>query len=261
MKEYIIKVVSYKRPSNNTCNLLLNTDFNWQVFVYSFDPYFDEYVKNYGEHVRPITEFDKANLAKKRQLVLDTTINEGYGYCIMLDDDIESIEFIDYPSRETTQSSLEDAVLYLIKKILENHKYVALSASYNASSDKSNKDVEDYKNICNNSIFNMYEYKNFKVKYNSESKCEDMEFTMDLILAGALVGRLKKLCMHNILQGGTTNDGLSYRFANTNRFVEEATYMINRYPEYKEVFEYDEQHFKMNTSKLKKLLKGCKNEN
>lgn len=256
MKEYVIKVVSYRRPNNSTCNMLSKTHLNWQVFVYSFDPFLNEYINNYGSHVRQITEFDKANLSKKRQLVLDTTIEEKYDYCFMLDDDIESIEMIDYPSKEAKSTSLEDAIVYMIRMILKYKQYVALSASYNISSSKSDKDIEDYKCVANNTVFNMKLYKQIadKIRYNPESKYEDMEFTMDLILSHNLAGRLKKLCIHNVLQGGTTNDGLYYRFTDKNRFIVEAEYILNRYPKYKDVFEYDENHFKLNSEKLKRVL-------
>lgn len=255
MKEYVIKVVSYKRPNNNTCNLLMKYHLNWQVFVYSFDPFIDEYIKNYGEHVRQITEFDKANLSKKRQLVLDTSIEEGYKYCIMLDDDIESMELVDYPSKTTKEITIEDSIVYMLKLMIKNKNYLALTASYNISSDPSKKDIEEYKCICNNSIFNLKEYKNCDVKYNPLSESEDTEFTLELLIHKYTIGRLKKLCIHNTLQGGTTGDGLSYRFENTNRFLKEANYIISKYPQFKKAIEYGENYFKLNSKKLKGLLK------
>lgn len=255
MKNYVISVVSYKRPNNNTCNLLKNTNFNWRVFVYEFDPFLEEYKNNYGSHLYIIKTMNKANLATKRQLVLDTAIKDNYKYCFMLDDDIVSINNIEYPSKKYTLTSFKSAIQQMYDVMLKNNEYVVLSASYNASSDISQNEIESYKNICNNSIFNIKSYKRFsKVKYNPLSKCEDMEFTLDLIFAGALMGRLKNICINNCLQGGSTNDGLSYRFSNTNRFIEEGSYMAQKYPEYKTIFEYDENHFKMNTDKLLAIL-------
>lgn len=242
-----ISVVSYKRPNNSTCNLLLTTSWDWKVYVYSFDPYFDEYVKNYGSHVRAITEFDKPSLPKKRDLVLYEAIKDS-DYCIMLDDDIAYMRNL-YFDKELSIAELISSLVYYA---LKDSSYIALSACYNLSDTLS--EIADYKNVCNNSIFNMSLLKNSGVHYNSNSKCEDMEFTIDLLLKGYKTGRLDHILVKNILQGGLTNDGLSYRFEGTNRFIEEAEYMRNRYPELKDVFEYSDTHFKMNTNKLIEVL-------
>ena len=245
-----ISVVSYKRPNNNTCNLLLEAGIeDWQVYAYSFDPYIDEYINNYGKHVRVITEFDKASLPKKRQLVLDEAIKLGYDYCIMMDDDIYQMKDLQLDKDLT----ITDFIDILQTFGYNNKEYVALSACYNRGDDVA---INDYKNICNNSIFNLSLLKSSDVTYNDKSRCEDMEFAIDLMLKGYKTGRLEFLLGKNQLQGGTTGDGLSYRFKNTNRFIEEGTYMQNRYPELKDVFEFDENHFKMNTKKLKSCLQN-----
>lgn len=249
---YIVSVVSYKRPYNNTCKLLSQYDLNWNVFVYSFDPYIEEYKRLYGKHVHELT-FETANLAKKRQEVLNSAIRENYKYCIMLDDDILNLTL------NGNNCSIKDAIDYLMYSIKNSQKYVALSAAYNLSN--TDLEISSYKNICNNSVFNLDIYKNSNVVYNQNSKCEDMEFTIDLILKGYLTGKLEKIIIKNDLQGGTTNDGLSYRFKNTNRFIEEGSYMRNKYKNISDVFEYDENHFKMNSSKLIDYLKEELNEN
>ena len=244
-----ICVVSYKRPKNNTCDLLLNSEIKeWYVYCYSFDPFIEEYKNNYGSHVREIIEFDKASLPNKRQLVLDDAINENYDFCVMLDDDIYLMKNL-YSERELTIEVFIDS---LIMYMTAYQEYVALSACYNQSDDLI--EISDYKNVCNNSIFNLKQIKESNVRYNTESKCEDMEFAIDLMLKGYKTGRLEHLLGKNDLQGGTTNDGLSYRFAGTNRFIEEAEYMSTKYPELKDVFEYDENHFKINTKLLKNHL-------
>lgn len=240
-----ISVVSYKRPNNNTCNLLLNSSIkDWSVYVYQFDPMIEEYLKNYDDHVRIITEFDKPSLPKKRQLVLDEAIKLNYDYCIMMDDDIFQITDL----RKNEDISIEEMIKTLYETLSNNEQYVALSACYNKNDDGS-IEISNYKNVCNNSIFNLKLYRDSKVVYNPESKCEDMEFTLDLIIKGFLTGRLDFLLCRNTLQGGTTDDGLSYRFSKTNRYIEEGSYMEKRYPNL-DIFEYDENHFKMNTAKL-----------
>ena len=244
-----ISVVSYKRPNNSTCNLLLTTSWDWKVYVYSFDPYFDEYVKNYGSHVRAITEFDKPSLPKKRDLVLYEAMKD-FDYCIMLDDDITYMRNLHHDK----EISIHELIGILIYYMLKLDNYIALSTCYNQSDIL--EEVIDYKNICNNSIFNLHLLKQANVHYNPNSKCEDMEFTIDLLLKGYKTGRLDQILVKNILQGGSTNDGLSYRFGGTNRFIEEAEYMRNRYPELKDVFEYSDTHFKMNTNKLIEVLYG-----
>lgn len=243
-----ISVVSYKRPNNSTCNLLMNTSYDWCVYVYKFDPFFNEYIKNYGNHVRPITEFDKPSLPKKRDLVLYEAMKDS-DYCIMLDDDVAYMKNL----KLDKEVDITDVISYLEYSILKHPEYIALSTCYNRSDEL--EEIVDYKNICNNSIFNLSLLKETDVHYNPASKCEDMEFSIDLMLKGYKTGRLDYMLVKNTLQGGTTNDGLSYRFSGTNRFVEEAEYMRNRYPELKDVFEYDENHFKMNTNKLIEVLK------
>lgn len=244
-----ISVVSYKRPDNNTCKMLKETDLDWNVFVYGFDPFLEKYLDSYGNHVRIITqaEINKASLPKKRQLVLDEAIKLGYDYCIMMDDDIYQMKDLQLDKDLT----ITDFIDILQTFSYNNKEYVALSACYNQGD---NVAINDYKNICNNSIFNLSLLKSSEVTYNDKSRCEDMEFAIDLMLKGYKTGRLEFLLGKNQLQGGTTDDGLSYRFENTNRFIEEGTYMQNRYPELKDVFEFDENHFKMNTNKLKNCL-------
>ena len=243
-----IAVVSYKRPSNNTCKLLLETNLNWNVFVYQFDPYLFDYVNTYGEHVHIIPEekIEKANLSNKRQYVLDKLYEEGYRYGFMFDDDIETL----------TYNNIDCSIEFMCKKLydtmVKKNKYVAISASYNKSDNS--YILEEYKNICNNTIFDLKLFHESGVKYNPESKCEDMELAIDLFKKGYVSARHNQIIAHNILQGGSTGDGLSYRFNNTNRFIEEGSYMANRYPELKDVFEFDENHFKMNTKTLKNCL-------
>jgi len=249
MKDYIINVVSYKRPNNFTCNLLKNTNLNWKVFVYRFDSYLQEYINNYESHVHIIDSFENPNLALKRQYVLDTSIKNNYKYCFMLDDDILYIQDV-FNNKEI---SLEEALITLYNYMINNKDYVvALSACYNKADN--NHIIDLYKCICNNSIFNLKLYKTSNVKYNPDSKCEDMEFTLELILKHFLTGRLNNILIKNNLQSGLTDDGLSYRFKNTTRFIEEGSYMSNKFPELKDIFEYDKNHFKMNSTKLKEIL-------
>lgn len=249
MNDTKICVVSYKRPYNTTCKLLMKTNIeNWFVYVYSFDPFFEEYKNNYGEHVRAITEFDKASLPKKRQLVLDDAIKEGYKYCIMMDDDIFIMKNL-YTGNDLT---IDVLINQLWQYAHANTEYVALSACYNQSEEL--LPIVDCKNICNNSIFNLELLKSSDITYNVDSRCEDMEFTIELLLKGYKTGRLDYILAKNQLQGGTTNDGLSYRFSGKNRFIEEGEYMSSRYPQLKDVFEFDKNHFKMNTTKLKEIL-------
>lgn len=243
-KNYIIKVVSYKRPKNNTCDMLLKTNLNWKVYVYYFDEYLLEYIKNYKEHVNVITSFNKANLAKKRQLVLDDSIKEKYDYCIMLDDDIIDITL------NNEKITLDKAIKYMLNQI--TNKYIAMSAAYHSEKYKIIKN----KNICNNSIFNLLKYKNSNIRYNEASKCEDAEFTIDLLLNNYTTGRLGFLIIKNTLQGGQTNDGLSYRFTN-NRFIIEGNYLSKKYKNLN-IFDYDENHLSIKTEKIKK---SDKNEN
>jgi len=248
MKDYIINVVSYKRPNNNTCKLLAKTNLTWRVFVYKFDPYLEEYIKNYKTHVYVIKSLERANLAKKRQLVLDMSIFEMYKYCLMLDDDIYQMTL------RGKKCNIEDAIEYMLKMIKTHNIYIALSAAYNKS--KTLFSISKYKNICNNSVFNLKLYRKVhNIRYNENSKCEDMEFTIDLILRNCITGRLEKLIINNILQGGTTNDGLFYRFSNTNRFIEEGSYMSEKYKYISNLFSYDENHFKMNSDALIKYIK------
>lgn len=251
MENYIVNVVSYKRSNNTTCNRLKNTQLNWRVFVYHFDPFLQEYLKNYNSHVFIINSMDFANLSIKRQLVLDESIKDGYKYCYMLDDDIENIYLV-RDGRLQYEISLSSALDKLYVALKNNQYLVALSASYNKAD--TFKEIEKYKSICNNIIFNLNEYKKYNVKYNKDSKCEDAEFTIDLILEGAIPGRLNSIVMKNTLQGGTTHDGLSYRFEKTNRFLEEGSYLANKYSKYKNAFEFDENHFKIKTSLLLSMI-------
>lgn len=261
MKNTKICVVSYKRPYNSTCDMLMKTDFDWSVFVYTFDPYYNNYIENYGRHVK-VVPFEKPNLADKRQFVLDSCLkdyenNHKTTRCIILDDDIQLINSINIYTKIQKVIDIKKMLMTLEKASMFNPKYIALSAAYNISNN--HKRIEKYKNVCNNYIINLKQYEKVKhIKYNPNSKCEDMEFTMDLLLSNTLTGRVNSLLVSNVLQGGSTNDGLSYRFNNKNRFIEEGEYMANTYPEYKEVFEYDENHFKMNTEKLINIMRKKK---
>lgn len=251
MDTFIINVVSYRRPNNNTCNLLRDAGItNWRVFVYSFDEYLREYKQNYGEHVYVIKGMIKSNLSIKRQLVLDTSILNGYKYCFMLDDDIT--EMINVETNK--KISIDDALFELYSELLSHPQFVSLSACFNEP--KNNNIIDLYKCVCNNSIFNLDLYRKSNVKYNPESKCEDMEFTVELLQKHFVVGRLNTIMIKNTLQSGLTGDGLSYRFANTKRFIEEGSYIVNKYPHLKDAFEYDENHFKLKSDKLQEILEN-----
>ena len=247
MKNYIINVVSYKRPNNSTCNLLNETNLNWRVFVYKFDKFLNEYKQNYKEHVYVIDSIEKPNLSYKRQLTLDKSIEEKYKYCFMLDDDIKSIETL-----KQKNVSIKYALSKLYKFMIKNQHFVAVSASFDTP--RNNDKFEEYKCICNNSIFNLELYNTSGIKYNIESKCEDMEFTVELLLNHFKCCRLNTIIMRDILQSGLTGDGLAYRFNNTKRFIEEGSYICKKYPELKDAFEYDEYHFKLKSNVLKILL-------
>lgn len=238
MNDLAINVVSYKRPKNTTCDLLAKTSLNWKVYVYHFDEYLKEYLTNYKTHVRVITEFNSANLAAKRQLVLDDSIQSNYNYCVMLDDDILEIVLND------THVDICTAINYLYETI-NNSKYIAVSAAYH----KEKSNILENMNVCNNSIFDLSKYKKSNVKYNYDSKCEDAEFTIDLLLKGYSTARIGNLIIKNVLQGGTTNTGLFYRF-DKNRFIVEGEYLRKRYPDLN-IFDYDENHLSIKTYLLR----------
>ena len=234
-----ISVVSYKRPNNQTCNMLMNTNFDWKVYVYSFDETLSEYISNYQTHVRVINEMDSPNLAVKRQLVLNDAVINKVDYLVMLDDDIQSITL------NNNESNLTDALNFLLGFAYNNKQYVAISAAYHLKKDA----VVENKNICNNSIFNIKEYIKSNVKYNKDSKCEDAEFTIDLLLNGFKTARLGTLVINNVLQGGQDDTGLAYRFKD-NRFIIEGDYLSQRYPEL-HIFDYDETHLSIKTHLIK----------
>lgn len=234
-----VSVVSYKRPNNQTCNMLMNTDFDWKVYVYSFDETLNEYIRNYQKHVRVINEMDSPNLAIKRQLVLNDAVINKVDYLVMLDDDIQKITL------NNNESNLTNALNFLLGFAHNNKQYVAVSAAYHLKKDA----VVENKNICNNSIFNIKEYMKSNVKYNKDSKCEDAEFTIDLLLNGFKTARLGTLVINNVLQGGQDDTGLAYRFKD-NRFIIEGDYLSQRYPEL-HIFDYDETHLSIKTHLIK----------
>ncbi len=234
-----VSVVSYKRPNNQTCNMLMKTNFDWKVYVYLFDEHLNEYISNYQTHVRVINEMDSPNLAIKRQLVLNDAIIEKVDYLVMLDDDIQKITL------NNNESNLTDALIFLLEFAYNNNQYVAVSAAYHFNK----PDIVENKNICNNSIFNIKKYMKSNVKYNKDSKCEDAEFTIDLLLNGFKTARLGTLVINNVLQGGQDDTGLAYRFKD-NRFIIEGDYLSQRYPELY-IFDYDETHLSIKTNLIK----------
>lgn len=255
MQKSLVAVVSYKRPKNTTCDLLKETTRDWVVFVNDYDSTVNEYISNYGnEHVNVITGITSPNLASTRQVVLDIGIAKGYNHLIMLDDDIESINALD-DKKQKVPTTLDAALDTLEFYSFVYDEMIALSASYHPPIEDIFEPVEEYTNICNNIIFNLDLYKNLSsVKYNPKSECEDMEFAIDLMLEGHIPGRINVLVINNTLQGGTTNDGLSYRFDKSNRFIKEGEYMTKRYPKLKDAFEYDDKHFSLILKKLKQHL-------
>lgn len=248
MTDTQISVVSYKRPQNTTCDLLMesNIDF-WLVYVYLFDPYLDEYIHNYGGHVRVITEFDKANLAKKRQLVIDEAKEANYKYCIMMDDDLLSMKNIVLN---------EDISIKTLIELLERYaykfsEYTVLSPRYNY--EDTNIEIYDGKQMNCVSIIDL---KKIDVKYNENSECEDIELCINLLEKGHKIGRISTIQVNGKLQDTSGDSGNSYRYVdrNKNRFIKEGEYLLRRFPEYKDAIIYDETKVKYDYEKLKNCL-------
>ena len=246
-----ISVVSYKRPNNNTCNLLLEAGIeDWQVYAYSFDPYIDEYINNYGKHVRIITkaEIDKANLAKKRQLVIDSA-KEKYTHCIMMDDDIMSMKNVVLN---------EDISIKTLIELLERYaykfsEYTVLSPRYNY--EDTNIEIYDGKQMNCVSIIDVQK---IDVEYNENSECEDIELCINLLEKGHKIGRLSAIQVNGQLQDTTGDSGNSYRYVDRskNRFIKEGEYLIKRFPKYKDAIIFDETKVKYDYKKLQNCLQN-----
>ncbi len=244
-----ISVVSYKRPDNNTCMMLKNTTLDWNVFVYGFDPFLEKYLDKYGHHVRIITqaEIDKANLAKKRQLVIDSAKEEKYTHVIMMDDDILGMRNI---------FSNEDITIKELKELLERYahrfsEYTVLSPRYNH--EDTNIEIYDGKQMNCVSIIDVQK---IDVEYNENSECEDIELCINLLEKGHKIGRISTIQVNGKLQDTSGSSGNSYRYTNAeqNRFIKEGEYLIKRFPQYKDAIIYDETKVKYNYEKLQKLF-------
>lgn len=243
-----ISVVSYKRPDNNTCKMLKETNLDWNVFVYGFDPFLEKYLDNYGNHVRIITqaEIDKANLAKKRQLVIDSA-KEKYTHCIMMDDDIMSMKNVVLN---------EDISIKTLIELLERYadkfsEYTVLSPRYNH--EDTNIEIYDGKQMNCVSIIDVQK---IDVSYNENSECEDIELSINLLEKGHKIGRISAIQVNGKLQDTSGSSGNSYRYtnANQNRFIKEGEYLIKRFPQYKDAIIYDETKVKYDYEKLQKLF-------
>lgn len=245
-----ISVVSYKRPNNNTCNLLLEAGIeDWQVYAYSFDPYIDEYIKNYGSHVRVITEFDKANLAKKRQLVINDAKKDNYKYLIMIDDDILLIRNVIL----NLDISIKSLINILINYAMKFSEYTVLSPRYNH--EDVNIEIYDGKQMNCVSIIDVQK---IDVEYNENSECEDIELCINLLEKGHKIGRLSAIQVNGQLQDTTGDSGNSYRYVDRskNRFIKEGEYLVKRFPEYKDAIIFDETKVKYDYKKLQNCLQN-----
>lgn len=245
-----ISVVSYKRPDNNTCNLLLEAGIeDWQVYAYSFDPYIDEYIKNYGSHVRVITEFDKANLAKKRQLVINDAKKDNYKYLIMMDDDILLIRNV----ISNLDISIKSLIDILINYAMRFSEYTVLSPRYNH--EDVNIEIYDGKQMNCVSIIDVQK---IDVEYNENSECEDIELCINLLEKGHKIGRLSAIQVNGQLQDTTGDSGNSYRYVDRskNRFIKEGEYLVKRFPEYKDAIIFDETKVKYDYKKLQNCLQN-----
>lgn len=245
-----ISVVSYKRPNNNTCNLLLEAGIeDWQVYAYSFDPYIDEYINNYGKHVRVITEFDKANLAKKRQLVINDAKKDNYKYLIMMDDDILLIRNVIL----NLDISIKSLIDILINYAMKFSEYTVLSPRYNH--EDVNIEIYDGKQMNCVSIIDVQK---IDVEYNENSECEDIELCINLLEKGHKIGRLSTIQVNGQLQDTTGDSGNSYRYVDRskNRFIKEGEYLIKRFPKYKDAIIFDETKVKYDYKKLQNCLQN-----
>lgn len=206
-----IIVVSYKRPDNKTCNLLKNTNLDWEVFIYKFDDT-EAYIENYGENHVHILDFEKPNLPRKRQAVLEygRELNRNI---IMMDDDIYSIK------KNNEDCSIIDLVQALEENLGDNF---AISPRYNDNMKNIQGNLVLYKGITTVSIINISKLD--ELKYNPESKCEDVEFTIDAMLKGYSCCMLKDYRLNAEIKNTISDSGLSYRFKE-NKYIDEGSYL------------------------------------
>lgn len=238
-----IIVVSYKRPDNKTCNLLKNTRLDWEVFIYKFDDT-ASYIKNYGEARVHVLDFDKPNLPLKRQSVLEYGRKLGKNI-IMMDDDIYSIK----------KNNKDCSIVELVEALEENlGDNFAISPRYNDNMKNIQDNLVLYKGITTASIINTSKLDD--LKYDPNSKCEDVEFTIDAMLKGYSCCMLKDFKVNAEIKNTTSDSGLSYRFKE-NKYIDEGSYLEEYLKKYNifDCIEYSKDALHIDYEKIAKNVR------
>ena len=148
----------------------------------------------------------------KRQAVLEYG-RELDRNIIMMDDDIYSIK------KNNEDCSIVDIVQALEDNLGDNF---AISPRYNDNMKVVEGNLVLYKGIMTVSIINITKLDD--LKYNPESKCEDVEFTIDAMLKGYSCCMLKEYRLNAEIKNTASDSGLSYRFKE-NKYIDEGSYI------------------------------------
>ena len=231
-----LSIPSYKRPNGNTLLQLkafheARKDIDCRIYVYDFDPYLQEYIDKYGTLVYVIDTMDCPNLAKKRQFILEQAILGGYDYMISIDDDGAKFLVDNKPTDLTTVINTWLEKFLLIKK---EHPNIALCGVTDGTA--RNPEQIKFNYVCgSHAIFDISLVCLSNCRYDPNSKCEDLDFSISMILKGYEECQIKGVAIANQMfgvRGKNSEDrgGLSYRFKDaSNRALEEHNYLFEKY--------------------------------
>ena len=210
-KKVLVAIPSYKRADKDiTQNLVnatgLNKEFTVKTFVYSFDPQLEDYKKIPGINLQIIPNcfVDKANLARKRNYILDYAIHNGYEYLFQMDDDIDFIG---------RYNDLRSFIVKSIELCRTTSELAVVSPAIEATRYLRNGEIE-HDAVTHSTAF-MDLYRIGDIRYIEDTKCEDASFCLSVFENKLRTVKLNSIVIHNkdaAREGEYEEGGLGYKY-------------------------------------------------
>ena len=207
----LVAIPSYLRANKDITQSLvnavgLNKEFTVKTFVYSFDPQLEEYKKIPGIDLQVIPKcfVDKANLARKRNYILNYAIHNDYEYLFQMDDDIDFIG---------RYNDLRNFIVKGIELCRKTSELAVISPAIEATRYLRNGEFEHDAVTHSTALIDLYRIGD--IRYIEDTKCEDASFCLSVFENKLRTLKLNSIVIHNkdaAREGNYEEGGLAYKY-------------------------------------------------
>lgn len=211
----LVAIPSYLRANKNITQSLvnavgLNKEFTVKTFVYSFDSQLEEYKKIPGIDLQiiPKSFIDTANLARKRNYILNYAIHNGYEFLFQMDDDIDFIG---------RYNDLRNFIVKGIELCQKTSQLAVISPAIEATRYLRNGEFE-HDAVTHSTAF-MDLFRIGDIRYIENTKCEDASFCLSVFENKLRTLKLNSIVIHNkdaAREGEYEEGGLAYKYLSNN---------------------------------------------